>query len=34
MPRNIVEVDPQKFPWLDLNRYTFCLGPRAAEYCI
>ena len=26
MPRNIVEVDPQKFPWLDLNRYTFCLG--------
>ena len=26
MPRNVVEVDPQKFPWLDLNRYTFCLG--------
>ena len=26
MPRNIVEVDPQNFPWLDLNRYTFCLG--------
>ena len=26
MPRSIVEVDPQKFPWLDLNRYTFCLG--------
>ncbi len=26
MPRNIVEVDPQKFPWLDLNRYTFCLA--------
>ena len=26
MPRNIVEVDPEKFPWLDLNRYTFCLG--------
>ena len=26
MPRNIVEVDPQGFPWLDLNRYTFCLG--------
>ena len=26
MPRNIVQVDPQKFPWLDLNRYTFCLG--------
>ena len=26
MPRNIIQVDPQKFPWLDLNRYTFCLG--------
>ena len=26
MPRNIIEVDPEKFPWLDLNRYTFCLG--------
>ena len=26
MPRNIIEVDPQKFPWLDLNRYTFCLA--------
>ena len=26
MPRNIIEVDPRKFPWLDLNRYTFCLG--------
>ena len=26
MPRNIIEVDPQNFPWLDLNRYTFCLG--------
>ncbi len=26
MPRNIVEVDPRKFPWLDLNRYTFCLA--------
>ena len=26
MPRNRIEVDPQKFPWLDLNRYTFCLG--------
>ncbi len=26
MPRNVVEVDPQKFPWLDLNRYTFCLA--------
>ncbi len=29
MSRNIVEVDPQKFPWLDLRRYTFCMG---AEY--
>ncbi len=26
MPRNIIEVDPEKFPWLDLHRYTFCLG--------
>ena len=26
MPRSIVEVDPQEFPWLDLNRYTFCLA--------
>ncbi len=30
MPRNIVEVDPAKFPWLDLNRYTFCLGAESA----
>ena len=30
MARNIVEVDPQKFPWLDLNRYTFCLGAENA----
>ena len=30
MPRNIIEVDPQKFPWLDLNRYTFCLGAESA----
>ena len=26
MPKEIIEVDPRKFPWLDLNRYTFCLG--------
>ncbi len=26
MPRNVIEVDPRKFPWLDLNRYTFCMG--------
>ncbi|MCH8297849.1 MAG: RidA family protein [Chloroflexi bacterium] len=26
MSKNIIEVDPDKFPWLDLNRYTFCLG--------
>ena len=26
MPRNVIEVDPERFPWLDLNRYTFCLG--------
>ncbi len=26
MSKNIVEVDPAKFPWLDLNRYTFCMG--------
>ena len=26
MSKNIIEVDPAKFPWLDLNRYTFCLG--------
>ena len=26
MSRNIIEVDPQKFPWLDLRRYTFCMG--------
>ena len=30
MPRNIVQVDPQKFPWLDLNRYTFCLGAESS----
>ena len=30
MAKNIVEVDPQKFPWLDLNRYTFCLGAENA----
>ena len=26
MGKNIVEVDPQKFPWLDLRRYTFSMG--------
>jgi enamine deaminase RidA (YjgF/YER057c/UK114 family) len=26
MSKNIIEVDPAKFPWLDLNRYTFCMG--------
>ncbi|MBT97271.1 MAG: hypothetical protein CL902_01415 [Dehalococcoidia bacterium] len=26
MAKDIVEVDPAKFPWLDLNRYTFCMG--------
>ena len=26
MNRNIIEIDPKKFPWLDLNRYTFTLG--------
>ena len=26
MSRNIIEVDPDKFPWLDLRRYTFCMG--------
>ncbi|PKB73339.1 MAG: hypothetical protein BZY75_02390 [SAR202 cluster bacterium Io17-Chloro-G7] len=26
MSKNIVEVDPDKFPWLDLRRYTFSLA--------
>jgi len=26
MSKNIIEVDPAKFPWLDLYRYTFCMG--------
>ena len=30
MSKNIVEVDPAKFPWLDLNRYTFCMGAENA----
>ena len=30
MSRNIVEVDPQKFPWLDLTRYTFCMAAENA----
>ncbi len=29
MSKNIVDVDPDKFPWLELRRYTFCL---AAEH--
>ena len=30
MSKNIIEVDPQKFPWLDLRRYTFCMGAENA----
>ena len=30
MSRNIVEVDPKRFPWLDLNRYTFCMATEQA----
>ena len=30
MSKNIIEVDPVKFPWLDLNRYTFCMGAENA----
>jgi enamine deaminase RidA (YjgF/YER057c/UK114 family) len=30
MSRNIVEVDPQKFPWLDIARYTFCMAAENA----
>ncbi len=26
MGRSIIQVDPAKFPWLDLRRYTFCMG--------
>jgi len=26
MTKSVIEVDPAKFPWLDLNRYTFCMG--------
>ena len=26
MSRNIIEVDPDKFPWLDLRRYTFSMA--------
>ncbi len=26
MSKNVIEVDPDKFPWLDLRRYTFCLA--------
>ena len=30
MPVHAVEVDPIKFPWLDLNRYTFCAGTESS----
>ena len=30
MSKNIIEVDPAKFPWLDLKRYTFCMGAEQA----
>ena len=30
MSKNIIEVDPAKFPWLDLKRYTFCMGAENA----
>ena len=30
MSRNVIEIDPQKYPWLDLNRYTFCMGAENA----
>ena len=30
MSRNVIDVDPQKFPWLDLRRYTFCMGAENA----
>ncbi|MDP7511989.1 MAG: RidA family protein [Dehalococcoidia bacterium] len=30
MSRNIVEVDPKKFPWLDIARYTFCMAAENA----
>ncbi|MBI4234205.1 MAG: hypothetical protein HY686_07185 [Chloroflexi bacterium] len=26
MAKNIIQVDPAKFPWLDLRRYTFSMG--------
>ncbi len=26
MSRNLIQVKPEKFPWLDLNRYTFSMG--------
>ena len=26
MPTNPIQVQPEKFPWLDLNRYTFAMG--------
>ena len=30
MSRNVVEVDPKRFPWLDLDRYTFSLATEQA----
>ncbi len=30
MTKNVIEIDPAKFPWLDLNRYTFCMGAESA----
>ena len=30
MSKNIIEIDPAKFPWLDLSRYTFCMGAENA----
>ena len=30
MSKNIIEIDPVKFPWLDLNRYTFCMAAEKA----
>ncbi len=30
MVRNVVQVDPAKFPWLDLRRYTFSMAVEAS----
>ncbi len=29
MGRNVVQVDPEKFPWLDIRRYTFSMAVEA-----